>query len=218
MTLGRRLTHTSPSCATRDRHSATRATGTSTPTPRGACREQDPSLSWHSCPKLHPAGEAQGAQPHHRSHTQVAPGFPARLPEADGLVSRRRGGGTKMGREGERHLLLIAPSCGQAAPISAARSCSRQGAGAPALPAQQRAREQEEPLVGTLLHPQALHRDFSNYIYTLSLSARAAIMPFIIAAAASAQGQLIGDEIFAAMAEYKVPPSALRIIIAILSA
>lgn len=34
-----------------------------------------------------------------------------------------------MGREGERHLLLIAPSCGQAAPISAARSCSRQGAG-----------------------------------------------------------------------------------------
>lgn len=42
-------------------------------------------------------------------------------------------------------------------------------------------------------------------------------MSFITAAAASARGQLIGDEIFAAMAEYKVPPSAVRIIIVILS-
>ena len=42
-------------------------------------------------------------------------------------------------------------------------------------------------------------------------------MSFITTAAASARGQLIGDEIFAAMAEYKVLPSALRIIIVILS-
>lgn len=43
-------------------------------------------------------------------------------------------------------------------------------------------------------------------------------MSFITAAAASARGQLIGDEIFAAVAEYKAPPSAERIIIVILSA
>lgn len=42
-------------------------------------------------------------------------------------------------------------------------------------------------------------------------------MSFITVAAASPQGQLIGDEIFAAMAEYKVPPSAVRIIIVIRS-
>lgn len=66
---------------------------------------------------------------------------------------------------------------------------------------------------GLSIHPQALHRDFNNYTYTLPLSARAAIMFFITAAAASTQGQWIGDEIFAAMAEYKASPSAVRIII-----
>lgn len=42
-------------------------------------------------------------------------------------------------------------------------------------------------------------------------------MSFITMAVASARGQLIGDEIFAVMAEHKVPPSVLRIIIVILS-
>lgn len=59
----------------------------------------------------------------------------------------------------------------------------------------------------------ALHRDFSNYTYTLPLSAKAAIMFFITAEAASTQGQWIGDEIFAAMTEYKVSRSAVRIIV-----
>lgn len=89
----------------------------------------------------------------------------------------------------------------------------------------QQAPEQQKPLTGTgTLHPsihpsihRALHRDFNNYTYTLPLSARAAIMFFITAAAASTQGQWIGDEIFAAMAEYKAPPSAARIIIVTLS-
>lgn len=65
--------------------------------------------------------------------------------------------------------------------------------------------------------PRALLRDFNNYTYTLPLSARAAIMFFITAAAASTQGQWIGDEIFAAMAEYKVSPSAVRVVIVTLS-
>lgn len=82
-----------------------------------------------------------------------------------------------------------------------------------ASPEWPRAREHENPSQG-LLHPR---KDFSNYIYILSLSVRAAIMSFIAAAAASTQGQRIGDEIFAAMAEHKVPPSAVRIVIAILS-
>lgn len=42
-------------------------------------------------------------------------------------------------------------------------------------------------------------------------------MFFITAAAASSQGQWIGDEMFAAMAEYKVSLSAVRIIIVTLS-
>lgn len=92
------------------------------------------------------------------SHTQ---GFPPGSPRAHGLVSRRRGGGKKVeggkkGRGGGRHLLLIAHSCGQAAPISAARNCSRQGThwGERSC-SSRRAPEQEKPLAGrrTLLHP-----------------------------------------------------------------
>jgi len=119
---------------------------------------------------------------------------------------------------------LIARSCGQAAPISAARSCSRRGArwGERSC-SPRRAPEQEKPLAGrgTSLHPsirpQAPRRDFNNYIYTLPLSARAAIMSFITAAATSARGQLIADGLFAATAAYKAPASAGRIVTVILS-
>lgn len=115
-------------------------------------------------------------------------------------------------REGKRHPLLIAHSCVRAAPTSAARSCrlvlSPTGSRATETPH----RERDSPSIH-----RALHRDFNNYTHTLPLSARAAIMFFITTAAASTQGRWIADEIFAAMAEYKVSPSAVRIIIVTLS-
>lgn len=92
------------------------------------------------------------------------------------------------------------------------------GTSAPSLPDSLQSKRNPSQGEGlSSIHPQPLHRDFNNSIYILSLSARAAIMSFITMAAASARGQLIGDEIFAVMAEHKVPPSVLRIIIVILS-
>lgn len=99
------------------------------------------------------------------------------------LVSKRREG--KKVEGGEKTSFT---NCSQLCPSSSHFSC--QELQAQALPNRLQSNRNPSQGQGLSIHPhRALHRDFNNYTSTLPLSARAAIMFFITAEAASTQGR-----------------------------